>query len=136
MDSFHAARARHDFPPKFRGTTLGHLTRMVDIRELVEALPECEKKGALRGLATAARVVDERSRAEILQRMAVLVRRWHESDPLHTLSAELGRQLRANSSHEPPDGGDPHAGCGSGQEDQSLRSTSAGSTRPAHRAGR
>ena len=99
MDSFHAAHAIPDFPPTFTGTTLGHLTGMVDIRDLVEALPECERKGALRGLATAARVVDEPSRGEILQRMAVLVRRWRENDPLQTLSAELGRQLASRPDH-------------------------------------
>ena len=72
---------------------LGHLPCVADIRALVEELPECEKKGTLRGLATAARVVDEKERAQILQRMAVVVERWKESDPLTDLDAELGRQL-------------------------------------------
>ena len=68
---------------------------MSDIRDLVEALPECEPKGALRGLAAAARVVDEPTRAEILSRMAAVVERWRKEDPLLTLKAELDRELRS-----------------------------------------
>ena len=72
---------------------LGHVTAMPDIRELVEALPECEPKGRLRGLATAAGVVEEATRAEILSRMAAVVRDWRDKDPLLDLSRELERRL-------------------------------------------
>ena len=66
---------------------------MSDITSLVEALPECEPKGRLRGLATAARVLDERARGEILERMAAVVRDWQEHSPAADLSRELERQL-------------------------------------------
>jgi hypothetical protein len=66
---------------------------MSDIRNLVEALPECEPKGKLRGLATVAHLSDERRRGEILERMADVVRRWRESDPVATLGRELDRQI-------------------------------------------
>jgi hypothetical protein len=70
---------------------------MPNIRELVEALPECEPKGALRGLVTAAQTLSEEDgpSAEVLQRMALVVRRWREKDPLTSLEAELARRLAA-----------------------------------------
>ena len=70
---------------------------MSDIRDLVEELPECEPKGALRGLATAARLADEPSRKEILARMATVVRRWREGDPLVSLDDEINRQMHGES---------------------------------------
>lgn len=70
---------------------------MSDIRDLVEALPECEPKGVLRGLATTARLADESSRREILARMAAVVRRWRENDPLADLGTEIERQMHAKS---------------------------------------
>jgi hypothetical protein len=72
---------------------LGHLPCVRDIHDLVEQLPECEPKGALRGMATAARLVDERERQQILERMAAVVRQWKENDPVAVLDAELDRQL-------------------------------------------
>jgi hypothetical protein len=94
MKSIHPQRPTRDFPPVLRGMQLGHLPCVRDIRDLVEELPECESKGALRGLATVARVVDERERQQILERMAAVVRRWKENDPVAALDAELGRRLR------------------------------------------
>jgi hypothetical protein len=67
---------------------------MTDLRNLVEALPECQSKGRLRGLATAAHVVDDRARSEILERMADVVRAWRESDSVADLDRELERQIR------------------------------------------
>jgi hypothetical protein len=75
------------------GTRLGHLPAMSEINELVEALPETEPKGTLRGMATAARIADEPSRAEILGRMAALTNRLRQADPLTKLGVELERQL-------------------------------------------
>ena len=66
---------------------------MADIRELVEALPECEPKGALRGLATVAQALWSGACVEDLERMAAVVRRWREQDPLTSLEAELARRL-------------------------------------------
>jgi hypothetical protein len=67
---------------------------MSDIRGLVEALPECETKGKLRGLATAAHLAEERERGEILERMAVVVRDWQETSPVADLGHELDRQIQ------------------------------------------
>src|SRR3954454_19727350 len=100
MKSIHAGCRRSDFPEVFRGMQLGHPPCVRDIRDLVEELPECESKGALRGLATAARLVEERERQQILERMAAVVRRWKENDPVAVLDAELGRRLR-NSAVRP-----------------------------------
>jgi hypothetical protein len=83
-----------------RGMRLGHPPSVRDIRDLVEELPECESKGALRGLATAARVLDGGERQQILERMAAVVQRWKENDPVAALDAELGRRLR-NSAVRP-----------------------------------
>ncbi|HET7696897.1 MAG TPA: hypothetical protein VFK57_14380 [Vicinamibacterales bacterium] len=69
---------------------------MTDIRSLVEALPECEPKGRLRGLATAASTLDEGSRGEILERMARVVREWREKDPVTDLDREIERQIRGS----------------------------------------
>lgn len=66
---------------------------MRDLRNLVEALPECEPKGRLRGLATAATVVDGEHRAAILERMADVVRQWQRSSPVAELGNELHRQI-------------------------------------------
>jgi hypothetical protein len=79
------------------GTPIGHVPAMGDIRDLIEALPESEPKGALRGMAIAATIVDEPSRAQILERMAVLVDRLRGTDPLVNLSAELERRLGPRS---------------------------------------
>src|SRR3954454_11859407 len=100
MKSIHAQCRTRDFPRVFRGMQLGHPPCVRDIRDLVEELPECESKGALRGLATAARIVDDGERQQILERMAAVVRRWKESDPVAVLDAELGRRLR-NSAVRP-----------------------------------
>ena len=67
---------------------------MSDIANLIEALPECEPKGRLRGLATAARLLDEPERAQILERMAAVVRDWQENNPAADLGRELERRIR------------------------------------------
>jgi hypothetical protein len=69
---------------------------MTDIRALVEALPECEPKGKLRGLATAAQVLDDHARGDVLARMADVVREWREKDPVADLGRELDRQIRGS----------------------------------------
>jgi len=74
---------------------------MSEISDLVEALPETEPKGALRGMATAARLADEPSRAEILARMAALTKRLRQADPLSRLGAELDRQLSETCATDP-----------------------------------
>jgi hypothetical protein len=66
---------------------------VANIRELVEALPECEPKGALRGLAAAAHALGSEASPDDLERMAAVVRRWREQDPLTSLEAELARRL-------------------------------------------
>jgi hypothetical protein len=71
-----------------------------NIRELVEALPECEPKGALRGLAAAAQALGSEARPEDLERMAAVVRRWREKDPLTSLEAELARRLGRDPGRE------------------------------------
>jgi hypothetical protein len=78
---------------------------MPNIRELVEALPECEPKGALRGLVTAAQALGEEDspRTEALERMAAVVRRWREKDPLTSLEAELSRRLGTSRSESRPE---------------------------------
>lgn len=73
------------------------MPRMSDLKDLVEALPECEPKGKLRGLATAARILDESSRAAILERMAAVVREWQRTGPV----ADLGRELERRIGKEP-----------------------------------
>ena len=67
---------------------------MSDIEQMIEALPECEPKGRLRGLATAARVLDDRARGQLLERMAAVVREWQDESPAAHLSRELDRQIQ------------------------------------------
>ena len=69
---------------------------MTDLRTLVEELPECEPKGRLRGLATAAHLVEDRYRGEILARMAAVVREWRDQGPVADLGRELERQIRGS----------------------------------------
>src|SRR3954467_7147429 len=97
MNFIHLWRRRAGFPGLRHGMSFGLLPCMAGIRELVEHLPECEPKGALRGLATAAGIVPPAERAAILERMAVIVRRWREQDPLASLDAELGRELEQHA---------------------------------------
>ena len=92
IKSFHNARLRSLFSTVRAGTPIGHVPPVSDIRDLVEALPECEPKGTLRGMATAARLADEPARRQILARMAAVVNRLRETDPLLSLSSELERQ--------------------------------------------
>ena len=75
---------------------------MRDLQELVENLPECEPKGALRGLATAARMVSAPEREAIIERMAAVVRRWREGDPLTALERELGERGHSSQTGTAP----------------------------------
>jgi hypothetical protein len=66
---------------------------MGDLVRLIEALPECGTKAALRGIRAAADSThDEQVIAESLVRMARIVREWRAGDPLTRLDTEL-RQL-------------------------------------------
>jgi hypothetical protein len=61
-----------------------------DLRDLIEELPECGSKAALRGMATACVALqDPRMPAHTLERMTRIVRKWRETDPLTRLAAEL-----------------------------------------------
>jgi len=61
-----------------------------NLRELIEALPECGSKAALRGMAAASAALgDARLPPETLSRMTSIVRHWRETDPLGRLEAEL-----------------------------------------------
>jgi hypothetical protein len=60
------------------------------LRELIEALPECGPKAALRGMAAACVALgDTQVPPETLSRMNTIVRKWRETDPLTRLEAEL-----------------------------------------------
>ena len=69
------------------------------LRELIEALPECGPKAALRGMAAAsAHFGERRVPAATLTRMARIVRTWRESDPLTRLEAELDQLAETDRS--------------------------------------
>jgi hypothetical protein len=60
------------------------------LRELIEALPECGPKAALRGMAAACVALgDTQVPPDTLSRMNTIVRKWRETDPLTRLEAEL-----------------------------------------------
>ena len=68
---------------------------MPSLSDLIERLPECENKGALRGLAAAATLASTDERRAILARMAAIVRRWRRGDPLNAIEDELRRSSAA-----------------------------------------
>jgi hypothetical protein len=71
-------------------TGVGTQHELQDLRDLIEELPECGPKGALRGMAAAcAALHDPQVPAHTLERMTRIVRKWRESDPLTRLAAEL-----------------------------------------------
>jgi hypothetical protein len=70
---------------------------MQDLRDLIEKLPECSPKAALRGMATACvHAHDVRVPADTLERMTAIVRTWRETDPLTRLAAELDQRTDAD----------------------------------------
>jgi hypothetical protein len=73
------------------GTRVDHWQSVTNtLRELIEALPECAPKAALRGMAAACVAAGEGEvPADTLDRMTNIVRAWRESDPLVRLEAEL-----------------------------------------------
>jgi hypothetical protein len=63
-----------------------------ELQDLIEALPECGRKAALRGMAAACvHANDPEVPADTLNRMTAVVRTWREHDPLARLDAELAR---------------------------------------------
>ena len=63
-----------------------------ELRDLIEELPECGRKAALRGMAAAClHAHDSRVPGDTLSRMTRIVRTWRETDPLTRLEAELER---------------------------------------------
>ena len=66
------------------------------LRDLIEALPECAPKAALRGMAAACRHAGETEvPRDTLDRMTSIVRTWRENDPLVRLEAELDELARS-----------------------------------------
>jgi hypothetical protein len=73
-----------------------------ELRQLIEALPECAPKAALRGIASACvHAGDSEVPDETLQRMRRIVHTWSGSDPLRQLEAALDK-LDGESSLKPP----------------------------------
>jgi hypothetical protein len=71
-------------------TGVGTEHELQDLRDLIEELPECGSKAALRGMATACVAAqDPRVPLHTLERMTRIVRKWRETDPLTRLAAEL-----------------------------------------------
>jgi hypothetical protein len=70
---------------------------VANLRELIEALPECAPKAALRGMATASGTGgDEGIPRETLDRMVRIVRSWRETHPLVLLEAELDQLAKTD----------------------------------------
>jgi hypothetical protein len=76
---------------------VGTTSELQELRNLIEKLPECSPKAALRGIATAcAYARDPQVPAETLERMTRIVRTWREADPLTRLAAELDHLSEEN----------------------------------------